>query len=264
MAELYKLDFASGKSYIGVTHKTSQARYGGHAWSSFKGGHYLIHRAWRKYGAPKLKVLAVVEDHMLEDSERRAVEVFGTLHPGGYNMIPGGELTPSYARIGKKHSKKSRLQMSESAKHRVISEESIKSRSEKLSKAHTGRKHTKKARRNMSKAQKIAKKVFCNTPEGKKLMSKIRKGVKFTDEQKANLSLIRMGHPTSEATKKKIAISHLGMKHSKATLKKMGAWVRTEATCAKISKSKKGQKHTEKTKRKMSKSHKQRNKQAKK
>lgn len=119
MANLYRLDFSSGKSYVGVTQKTSQQRYEGHASSAAKGSEYLVHCAWRKFGAPKLTLLAVVENRVLEETERRAVEVFDTLVPNGYNMIPGGALAPSYARIGRKHSEYARKRMSETHRRRL-------------------------------------------------------------------------------------------------------------------------------------------------
>ncbi len=255
MAELYRLDFASGKSYIGVTRKTSQARYDGHAAASFNGGHYCIHRAWCKHGPPRLAVLAIVEDSMLRETERRAVEVFGTLYPDGYNMIPGGELAPSYARIGKKHTKKSRKKMSNSAKCRVISEESIKSRSKKLSALHTGRKHTKKARRNMSRAQKGKKKSLEHI---KKIADSLR-GRKWTEKTRAIQAIARKGRVFTEETKAKISASHLGMKHTKETKRKIGERPMSEKCLRNLQTCRIGVKHTEETKAKMSESHKRRN-----
>src|SRR3990167_521273 len=91
MGLLYRLDFHSGKSYIGITRRSASARFNGHADEVRTGSRCVVHNAWRKYGAPQMKVLAILENKDLLDSERRAVRVFGTLSPAGYNMTPGGE-----------------------------------------------------------------------------------------------------------------------------------------------------------------------------
>lgn len=94
MGELYKLDFANGKSYIGITTKTAKHRFDCHRRDAESGSSYAVHQAWRKYGEPKLVVLAVVEDKDLAETEIRAIKAFGTLNPAGYNMTPGGEESP--------------------------------------------------------------------------------------------------------------------------------------------------------------------------
>lgn len=95
MGELYKLDFPNGKSYIGITTKTSKERFAGHR----KGARNqkkcaLLARAWAKYGEPTLTTLAVLEDADLAAAEIRAIKAFGTLHPGGYNILEGGQVSP--------------------------------------------------------------------------------------------------------------------------------------------------------------------------
>ena len=110
MGILYQLRFKSGKLYIGITRKTSTHRYERHRISSCFGSEYQVHRAWCKYGAPTMTILAVVEDYMLEETESRAVEVFGTLMPNGYNMIPGGASNPMPS--GSKHTQKTRNKIS--------------------------------------------------------------------------------------------------------------------------------------------------------
>ena len=94
MGHLYKLDFSSGKSYVGITAASALERFKGHKKSARDGSQAAVHRAWRKYGDPELKVLAVVENQMLQDAEKRAVAVFGTFGKGGYNLTPGGEISP--------------------------------------------------------------------------------------------------------------------------------------------------------------------------
>lgn len=96
MGELYKLDFANGKSYIGITTNVAQHRFNGHRarCRSTKGNDAAIYHAWRKHGEPTLLVLAVVEDRDLADTEIRAIKVFNTVVPNGYNMTHGGDVSP--------------------------------------------------------------------------------------------------------------------------------------------------------------------------
>ena len=133
MGLLYKLDFASGKSYIGITSQPLKRRINGHADETRKGCSLLVHRAWRKYGAPKLAVLAIVDRKDLLETERRAIAVFGTLAPGGYNLTAGGDANPMHspiaaakqglAMVGKRHSVAAKAKMSAAKADRKLSEE---------------------------------------------------------------------------------------------------------------------------------------------
>jgi hypothetical protein len=90
------LEFSSGKSYIGITESTPELRFRDHKGSAIKrGSKCLVHKAWRKHGGPQLIVLAVVENKDLRVAEQKAIQAFGTMTPGGYNMTPGGEIAPS-------------------------------------------------------------------------------------------------------------------------------------------------------------------------
>lgn len=89
MGLLYKLDFASGKSYLGITIRSAKYRFAQHRAHSKKGV-TAVYKAWRKYGAPKITVLAIVETEDLAETEIRAIRVFGTKTPNGYNMADGG------------------------------------------------------------------------------------------------------------------------------------------------------------------------------
>jgi len=97
VGQLYALDFPNGKRYIGVTTKTADARFKTHekALRMAKPNCAAVYSAWRKHGAPTLTVLAIVEDADLFETEKRAIAVFGTLSPGGYNLTVGGESSPA-------------------------------------------------------------------------------------------------------------------------------------------------------------------------
>lgn len=90
MGFLYRLDFASGKSYIGITKKPVLRRFNAHKPKHDQVQHSLVGRAWNKYGEPKLRVLAIVENRMLFRTERAAIKVYKTLCPKGYNLSVGG------------------------------------------------------------------------------------------------------------------------------------------------------------------------------
>lgn len=96
MGELYRLDFPNGKSYVGITKNFSSSRFEDHKRRAFGGSKkkYLLSNAWKKHGDPKLVILAVLENHMLPEAEVRAVKAFKTMAPDGYNMTPGGEVSP--------------------------------------------------------------------------------------------------------------------------------------------------------------------------
>lgn len=94
MGQVYKLEFASGKSYIGITTKTAVERFAGHRDSVVKGSKNPVHCAWRKHGEPVLTVLAVVEYRDLAETEIRAIKAFNTLVPNGYNVLEGGQTSP--------------------------------------------------------------------------------------------------------------------------------------------------------------------------
>jgi len=91
---LYRLDFASSKSYVGITQVSLKKRMQTHACQARAGSDYLVHRAWRVHGTPRATVVAIVSNEDLLETERRAVDVFGTMMPAGYNMRPGGGYSP--------------------------------------------------------------------------------------------------------------------------------------------------------------------------
>jgi predicted GIY-YIG superfamily endonuclease len=96
MGEVYRLEFCNGKSYVGITTKTAAERFEGHKkrCRSGIGDGTALYAAWKKHGEPKLFVLAVVEDKELAATEVRAVRVYGTKAPSGYNMTIGGDFPP--------------------------------------------------------------------------------------------------------------------------------------------------------------------------
>lgn len=96
MHALYLLTFSSGKSYVGQTVRTMQARLQQHRAAARRGSDLPVHCAWRKYGEPVVKVLGEFETHeALHRAEIEAIARLGVLAPGGYNVGHGGETSPA-------------------------------------------------------------------------------------------------------------------------------------------------------------------------
>lgn len=104
---LYQLTSPSGKSYIGITRRTAALRFAEHIEGALTGEGRKNHLACaiRKYGAScfKIETLVVANDWAyLNDLEKKAIIVFGTRNPHGYNMTDGGDgaLTDRAANFG--------------------------------------------------------------------------------------------------------------------------------------------------------------------
>jgi hypothetical protein len=94
MGTLYRLKFSSGRSYIGATLRSMNRRMHSHRQALKRGDDSFLYQAWRKYGDPKLDVLAIVEDRELDSTEERAITVLNTLYPRGYNLLPTRTFNP--------------------------------------------------------------------------------------------------------------------------------------------------------------------------
>lgn len=95
MGCLYQLTSPSGKSYIGISTKTCDQRWNKHVEHAMgKRDAGALYNALRKYGPANFsrRTLAIADDwNYLCYLERRAIEVFGSKYPNGYNLAPGGE-----------------------------------------------------------------------------------------------------------------------------------------------------------------------------
>lgn len=158
MGYLYKLDFASGKSYVGITTGRLCTRMAGHRFSAATGSQLPVHRAWRKHGKPTVTVLAIAGGDYLLEIEKRAVDIYDTFK-GGYNASPGGDLVPvmtpeirakiAAAAVGRVYSAETRAKMSASGKGRKMSAETRA----KMSVSSRLRKHSAESIRKMSIAK---------------------------------------------------------------------------------------------------------------
>lgn len=173
MAELYRLDFASGKSYIGITRHTAAYRFEGHRRAARRSGKGVVYNAWRKHGEPTLTVLATLSESDMLAAEKRAIVDHGTRWPNGYNFTDGGDTPPSL-------DKAVAAKISAALKGRKLSQDQI----ERLRAATKGRKHTAEAKVRMSLAQRG--KEVSELARGK--MAAAKRGTKATGAVRAKMS----------------------------------------------------------------------------
>lgn len=195
MGVLYKLDFANGKSYIGITKKSVEQRFGAHANNVRSGRRSELYAAWRKYGEPSLSVLAILEDDRLAETEIRAIDAYRTLVPNGYNMTAGGDTSPMKERSVVEKMLKTKIQNGSFGK---ISDEGRR----RISEAHKGNKHS------------LGMKV--HTEEWKRILSERMKGNSFAKGNKGSIGLKRTAEQI-EANR----LAHLGKKCSEETKERM-------------------------------------------
>ncbi len=223
---LYKLNFPNGKSYIGITTRGIEARFAGHLSAAKSGSDLPLTRAIRKHGAPDKQILAFMNHDDLPAAEIRAIRVFGTLTPNGYNVTFGGQTSPTLrpevaAKMGRSH-----LGMRPS-------EETL----EKLSAWQRGKPKSAKHRAALKEAKRLKP---------------------FTAEVRARMSASHLGVPLSATTRERMSIAGRGRPKSVEHKAKIGASNRgkilSPETRAKISAAQQGKKsgpHTKETRAKM-------------
>lgn len=178
MGALYRLDFPSGKSYIGITMGSVESRFREHVRTAKKGSAASISRAIRKYGTDAVKriTLAISDSwEYLQLVEKNAIRVFGTFGKGGYNSTLGGEGTQGLLK-----SPEVRARISAAKRGVPQTPEAIAARAAAL----RGRPVSAETRQKISAA---------NT------------GRKRTEEQRAAMSVARRGKAPSEAARAKLS-----------------------------------------------------------
>ena len=222
---LYRLRFRNGKSYIGVCGRKNGdpvynafTRYRGHRKAAEDGSQCAVHRAWRKYGAPKMTVLAVLSATELLPTEQRAIAVFNTMTPGGYNMTPGGEVSPTTIpeiakRVGRPGNKNS-LGYRHTEETKAL-----------LSRLSTGRKLP-------PLTEDTKKKISASLLGNQHLRGHIH-----SEETRLSMSLASKGKPKTLAHRVNMSLGMLGVKHPNATGDKHHLYgvKRPVTMCAKIS-----------------------------
>jgi len=97
MAYIYALEFPNGKMYVGQTRVSAEYRYKGHEHrATTTNRNEKLYNAWRKYGAPKLRVLLICAKEHLNMYEQICITCYDTFK-NGYNSTTGGDSPLAYA-----------------------------------------------------------------------------------------------------------------------------------------------------------------------
>lgn len=122
---IYKVTSPSGKAYIGITSQTVDRRWKKHVSTAFgpdpEGrGCPALARAIQKYGKESFKVqtLLIADWDYLCMMEPKAIVLYGTKAPNGYNLTDGGDGVPGVPRTPKYRKK-----LSQAMSGRTLSEE---------------------------------------------------------------------------------------------------------------------------------------------
>jgi group I intron endonuclease len=143
------------KKYIGQTCDTIKKRFADHCKPSQNA---VIADAVRKYGRDSFSICALFvcpDDHdYANQMERRAIEIYGTLAPNGYNLMDGGSLNG-------RHSEETILKMKEARKTNRPNYRHSDKTKQKMSETRKGKpngllgyKHREDSKQKMSESQK--------------------------------------------------------------------------------------------------------------
>lgn len=169
---VYKLDFANGKSYVGISVDVLR-RLREHVYSDYPAG-----RAWRKYGPPGVDILFEGTIDECKDKEVELIFKCGTRAPDGYNLTDGGEGTPGW-----KATEETKARMSKAQRGHFVSEVA----KENMRQAQLGNTASNETKAKMSAAAKGKKKAPF-TAEHKAKLSAAKKGCTLSKQHKIKIS----------------------------------------------------------------------------
>ena len=234
MGELYKLSFPNGKVYIGIAVNGAKGRFLSHRRNALNADQFL-YRAWRKHGEPMLKVLAIVEDDLLHETEVRAIASYGTMAPGGYNMTLGGEGVSGYV-----PSPEHRAKLSAANRLRVCLPETRAKLSAAASNA-SPEKRAKISAANRNPSPETRAKIGAanrnRSPETRAKLSAAQQGKVASQETRAKMSAAHKGKVLSLEIRAKLSAAQQGQVISPETRAKLSAVAsnRSPETRAKLS-----------------------------
>jgi group I intron endonuclease len=206
MGEIYFITSPSGKSYIGKTIYTSEARWRQHLHDANGKCRSLISRAIRKYGSDSMMRgrLWSGPEERLNETEIWYIKNLGTKNPGGYNLADGGE-----GSSGHQWTEEQRKKSSDT--HKVLQNlPEVRARNSAA---------VKLAYQNPEIRAKLLEAM--RRPEVRQKMSEARKGRETSAETRANMGLAARGRKKSQEWKDKIRLSNLGQKRSPETREKI-------------------------------------------
>jgi hypothetical protein len=181
------LTFENGKKYIGVSeNKNPDMRFYQHKYNS-KNGRLPVNLAWKKYGQPKIEVLETLFGDALYKAEIQAILKNNCICPNGYNILEGGQKSPSLnPDVAKKISIATKKRYLD-PKQKQAASDLMRSRSD----------------------------------ETKRKIALALTGKKLSDQTKQKIRDANIGKKHDEATKAKMSNSHKGKKYSPETIEKM-------------------------------------------
>jgi len=214
-----------GKSYVGKTKSSIEARKNSHELVAKRGSKLYFHSALRKYGFGAFEWTVLFEEdkeRLLDRWEKFYIKRLNTLVPNGYNLSVGGgggvgpSFTPEMRRLiaartskqfkGKKQTPETIAKRKAAMMGHIVSEETRR----KIALANTGKKHTPEIIAQISAAN-IGRIPW-------------NKGKTLSKEHRFNLSASHQGKPIpleqrikiSQALKGKVKSSETRMKMSEA------------------------------------------------
>lgn len=211
--ELYKIDFENGKSYIGITSKTTKHRIKQHLKDARSGKKQIINNALRKFNDFKVTTLVIANNwEWLCNLEKLAISAFNTLRPNGYNVSIGGD-QPA---LGYKFSEEAKKKMSDQRKGKKIHNDDSKRR---ISESAKGNKRGLGRKKSEEEINQMRQRMKGNT---------FSLGLKRSDKTKLNMSLAAKNR--SEENKKIISDTiirtHLGAVRSNETKRKLSEFAK--------------------------------------
>lgn len=188
MGILYRLIFASGKSYVGVTESDSMnRRLSQHKYMAKKGSSLPVHCAWRKYGDPDVEILGSFYGEELYMQEIIAITFMETALPNGYNVLAGGQASPAINDEVKRKISAAQKRRYEDPLERLAASERMKNISD----------------------------------EHRKRLSMSLTGKTLSESTKQKLREANLGNKHSEETRQKMSQAHKGKKYSEETIQRM-------------------------------------------
>ena len=91
------LNMSTGKCYVGYTTRSLKLRIRDHLFEVKQGSTKRLHNSIRKHGIENFIFWVIHKDvpyNQLKDMEQYYVSLYKTEMPRGYNMTPGGEVSP--------------------------------------------------------------------------------------------------------------------------------------------------------------------------
>ena len=228
---LYRVDFDNGKSYIGISLSGAERRVLNHSYlARKKKAKTVLHRAMVKYGPSSYSVTTlVVSDDFdyLKELEIKAIALYKTKVPFGYNMTDGGD-----GQLGKVWSKESREKLAAWRRGRdTMPPASRKRMARKL----RGRVFSEEHRRKLSLSGRNREHYVLgpHTKEHRAKIAAAHIGIGHTTETKARLSTIskewwkkHSNHTLTEEHKDKISAGNTGKRRTLETRAKLSAIVK--------------------------------------